>query len=274
MIKQKTKQLTVGLALGSGGARGLAHIGVIKVLLKHHIPIDLISGTSAGALVGGLYCAWLDIDKIEQEFLALRYRSLLKFFADPAFKSGIFHGKSIIGYLNERMSGITIEELSIPFAAVATDLISGDKTVIVKGNLAEAIKASSSLPGLLKPSKIGDKYLIDGGASEPTPAQTAKNMGADIVIAVNLDNNFFPRNIRPDKEPSIAQAVQSTIQLLRYHLAIQTASPADIIITPSLAGVKMNNLINGQKIIDKGEIATEEAIPKIRMLLNSLVKVT
>ena len=270
--KNGSHRPVVGLALGSGGARGLAHIGVIKVLLKHNIPIDLIAGTSAGALIGGLFCAWQDIDKIEREFLALRYRDWLKFFADPAFKSGLFHGTSIVSYLNNRLSGITIDRLQIPFGAVATDLISGDTVAIREGNLAEAIKASSSLPGLLRPSRIGNKYLIDGGTSEPTPALTARNMEADLVIAVNLDNDFFPKAIRPGEEPSITQAVQATIQLLRYHLAIKTASSADIIITPGLAGVKMNHVVKGQSIIAKGEKAAEDAIPMIKKALKSLVK--
>lgn len=271
MLKQKIK---IGLALGSGGARGLAHIGVIKALLKNNIPIDLVAGTSAGALVGGLYCSWQDIDEIEKQFLALRYRDLLKILSDPSFRSNIFHGDIVVKFLNGKLGEISIEKLPIPFAAVATDMVSGETIVFKKGNLAESIRASGSLPGIFKPMALDDKYLIDGGTSLPIPATIAKKMGADFVIAVNLDNDFFPRIIQPGRKPSIPQTLQSSIQLLRYHLANQCANDADFVIAPKLIGIKLNHFINGKHIIDIGEKAAEECIPDIKKALNSLVKAT
>lgn len=273
ITRQNAKQPVIGLALGSGGARGLAHIGIIKVLLKNNIPIDLIAGSSAGALVGGLYCAWRDIAAVEDTFMQLRYRDILKLLSDPSFKSGIFHGGNVFQYLNAKLNNIDIDKLSVPFSAAATDIISGDTIVITKGNLAEAIRASCSLPGLFKPVKFGNNYLIDGGTSQPVPSIVAKQMGADFVIAVNLDNDFFPREIRPDKEPTITNTVQSSIQLLRYHLAKQSANDADYIITPKLTGVRLNHFINGRHIIKIGEEAAEKAIPDIKKALNSLVKI-
>lgn len=261
----------VGLALGSGGARGLSHIGVIRCLVENNIPIDFIAGTSIGALIGGAYSYYKDIIKVEEIFNKLNHRDFISAFLDPVITDGIFKGEKAVKFLRKYIGYTKIEELSIPFQAVATDLISGKVYRFRKGDLAEAIRASGSLPFLFKPIKIGEMLLIDGGASEPVPVRTVQRMGADIIIAVNLDSVFFPitKNLKNSKRQNALSTVARTIELFRYHLAAENVLGATVVIEPNVPDSKLFQLIKGENIINKGEEVTIKEIKKIKKLLNS-----
>jgi NTE family protein len=159
----------IGLALGCGGARGLAHIGVIKTLVKNNIPIDYIAGSSIGALIGSLYAATLDILQVEKWFLELTYKDLIKVLLDPSLHSGLIKGEKFINFLQSKIGVRKIEELKIPFRAVATDLFTGKAVVFKKGDLGLAIRSSCAVPFLFSPVISGDKCLVDGGISMPVP---------------------------------------------------------------------------------------------------------
>ena len=184
MIKDKK----IGLALGGGAARGWAHLGVIRALEEKGIKPDYVAGTSIGALVGGAYVAG-KIDKLHHFSGSLDWKQLLNFF-DPVFpRTALVDGKKVERFLRELVDDKKIEDLEIPFSAVASDLYDGGETVIDSGDAAEAIRASISIPGIFTPVKKGRSILTDGGLVNPVPINVVREMGADFVIAVDLNHD-------------------------------------------------------------------------------------
>jgi len=263
------KKKKVGLALGSGGPRGLAHIGVIKVLLENNIPIDYIAGSSMGSIVGGLYAYFGDIKKLEKYFAKLTYRDMLEIFSDPRFAHGILKGEKALKFLRKTVGYTRIEKLKIPFTAIATDLENGEVVEISKGELALAMRASASIPVFFRPAKVGRRYLVDGGNAVPVPVETVKKMGADIVIAVDLDDCYVsPKNYMKNVEKaSMTQIAERALDILSYSLAKENTKNADIIIAPDVYDVGWRRFVNGGDIIREGEAATIRAIPEIKKLL-------
>lgn len=261
----------VGLALGSGGAKGLAHIGVIKTLVKHGIKIDYLAGSSIGALVGGLYSATLDISQVEKWFLELTYKDLIRILFEPYFYSGLIKGEKVVSLIKSKVGNIKIEELKIPFKAVATDLITGESVIFENGDLVLAIRASGAVPFLLSPVNLKDKCLVDGGVSMPIPVKVVKEMGAEVVIAVNLDFVYFNlNNSKPlvNRGLNIKNVLEKSLNVLRYQLAKENIKEADFVINPIIKKGSLINFIHGKDIIQEGERVTEEAIPKILELVN------
>ncbi len=257
---------TYGLALGSGSARGLAHIGVLKVLEQYDIPISCIAGSSIGALLGAHYCAYRSAARLEQIVLDISRQKLFQFL-DPTVKGGFLKGKKIETFLNELFRGITFDSLLIPFAAVATDFYTGNKVVIDSGDLAHAIRASIAIPALLRPVHYGQMLLADGGLSDPIPVDVAQSLGAHKVIAVNLDKyvvepprkKFFP----------LAQIPKNSISILRHNLANATIDDAAYVITPHIPSefYAWNDFFNPDKVrayIEEGERAAREMIVDLK----------
>lgn len=258
----------IGLALSGGGSRGLSHIGVIKVLETNKIPIDFIAGTSAGSIIGGLYAATKNIKQVESIVRSLSYKDLLKVFADPSFDSGLIDGKRGIQFIEERFGNLKVENTKIPFAAVATDVVTGKTVPIRKGNLASAIRASCSLPGFFKPFKHGKNFLIDGAATEHVPVPTLKKMGAEKVIAVNLSHRHFPpkdKNPDDDKIPLIS-VINSAMDIMIHQISEQNIKDADIVIKPDVPNIPVLDLIKGKKYIRSGEEACLKHIKEIRWM--------
>ena len=265
------KRKKVGLALGSGGAKGLAHIGVIKILVKNNIPIDYISGSSIGALIGGLYANNLDISQIEEWFLKLTYKDLIRILFDPYFYSGLIKGEKVVSLLKAKIGDKKIEDLKIPFKAVATDLITGESVIFDKGDLVLAIRSSGAVPFLLTPVVLGNKCLVDGGVSMPIPVKVVKEMGADLTIAVNLDFVYFINNQKEkflNANLNIKNVLEKSINVLRYQLAKENIKEADIVINPIIKKGSFIDFVHGKKIIKEGERAAQEMLPKILDLLN------
>lgn len=265
------KRMKIGLALGSGGPRGLAHIGVIKALVENKIPIDVIAGSSAGALIGGLYATLGSIDEVEKVARTITLKDLIWIFSDLGSLSGIIRGQKIEEFLAKILAKKTIETLSIPFAAVATDVITGEAVAIKNGDLAWAIRASGSVPALINTAYKDERCLIDGGGSFPVPVRTVKDMGATFVIAVNLDvYNFIDPQKNPQSQLNITDMGIAAIRLLRFNLARELCREADVTITPEVADISSINLIkmvHGEAIINKGYTAAQRLIPKIRELI-------
>ena len=178
--------MKVGLALGSGAARGLAHIGTIKVLEKNKIPIDIIAGSSMGALIGGAYASGLKVETMEEIATNVDWKLTAKMFSPTVSFSGFIDGKRISDFLGHIIGNKNIEDLDIRFACVATDILSGEEIVIDQGSLIEAIRASISIPVFFTPVKHKDSFLVDGGIVNPVPVDLARRLGADTVIAVNV----------------------------------------------------------------------------------------
>lgn len=269
------KQKKVGLALGSGGPRGLAHIGVIQALLEHDIPIDIITGSSAGALIGGLYASLGNIDEVEKIATSLTKKDLLWVFSDIGFTSGIIQGNNITEFIQKFLHHILIESLPKPFAAIATDLATGDAVTFTSGNLAAAIHASFAIPVVFEPVFLNNTYMIDGGCSCPVPVLPAKKLGADIVIAVNLDSYPLrdPESITETKKPNVKDAGVATVNFFRYNLSKELCKSADITILPDVSRISSLNLFQvtkGSDVIKKGYDAAMAQMPAIQRSVSLL----
>ena len=267
LLKMKELLPKIGLALGSGGPRGLAHIGVIKALEKENIPIDFIAGCSIGAMVGGFYALTKDIAWIEKIAMETDWRRIISLLAEPSLLSGgLVGGEKIEKFLLDQVGEKKFKDLQIPFAAVATDVNTGEEIRITEGDLVVAIRASSSVPLIFKPTKRKGRLLVDGGLSNPVPCNVAREMGADLVIAVNLDTTFFSLSSSSQRF-TIVGLLRNSVNLLRYHLAKENVKEADIVINPEAPDVPWTRLNEGKKMIALGEEATEKVIPLLKKLL-------
>ncbi|WP_286877220.1 patatin-like phospholipase family protein, partial [Delftia sp. 67-8] len=184
----------VGLALGSGSARGWAHFGVLRALEDAGLRPDIICGSSIGALVGASYAAG-EMQRFEEWVLGLGMRKVFGFM-DFNIAGGMLKGEKLISFWREHFVDSAIEDLKIPFGAVATDLHSGAEVWLRKGSIADAVRASIALPGLFTPVQREGRLLVDGGIVNPVPASLARAMGADIVIAVDLNADIMRRHMR------------------------------------------------------------------------------
>lgn len=281
------KRPTVGLALGGGGARGAAHIGVLRVLKSSGIPIDYIVGNSMGAIVGGLYSAGVPLDDIEKILvdgsLLKSYKPGMlpqKLLISPLAKllhprrkhyAGLWSGKKFGKFLEKQLPANVrnVEDTIIPFSAVATNLIDGKAYRISDGELATAIRASSSIPPLLQPVAIGDKVYVDGGLRANLPASAARDTGVDIVIAVLVDE---PLRVLPAKTFQHLQGIVERLSDVMLAVADARQLPfADIVINPDVSGVPVldGTREDAEKAIRAGEAATLKALPSIK---NRLLK--
>ena len=187
----------IGLALGSGSARGLAHLGVIRAILEAGIRVDFIAGTSMGALIGAIYAAG-KLGELEATFLSFDWKKTVSFFDIVLPKSGLLDGARICELVRAHVHADCIEKLPIPFAAVATDIISGEEVVIRNGDVIEAVRASISVPGIFTPVRSNGRILVDGGISNPVPVSAVRALGAEFVIAVDLNHEIIAgKNLKP-----------------------------------------------------------------------------
>lgn len=271
-MKWLLPQHKLGLALGSGGWRGLAHIGVIKSLIKHGYTIHFIAGASAGSLIGGMYALWNDIDRVEHVFQHLKYQDLLAVFSDASTKLGFFKNKQVVSLFEKYLGKATFNDVKIPFVAIGTDIVTGNPVTFNQGSLAEAIQASSSVPLIFDPAVIGDNIIIDGGISNPVPVKAARKLGATKVIAVNLYQSVFPVTKELQKISKMDIAVLST-ELMLNQLSKRDAETADILLEPHFENAQSDpftRFVNNQKAIDSGEQAMDAQISRLKRRLFSL----
>lgn len=238
----------IGLALGGGGPKGLAHIGVIKTLEKYGVPIDYIAGTSAGSLIGGFYALNKDIASIEKYVMDKNWLQVLSYFADPTFKSGIFQGNRLEGFLDGYLHDAKIEDTKIPFAAVATDLRTAKKIELKSGSLTKSIRASCAMPVVFKPVEIGKYLLTDGAVLSPVPVETVKKMGADIVIAVQLYNDS-EENGKIGKA-NFVQVAEESFSIMARRIANDEIKKADILVYPDVSKMEWRSLLKQDAKID------------------------
>jgi len=209
-MKSAGKRPVIGLALGSGSARGLAHFGVIRALKEFSIPVDVIAGTSMGALVGAAYASGR-VEKLEEAFREFDWRTIGSLF-DPVFpRSGLISGKKITEFVRTHVSAERVEGLPIPFCAIAADITSGEEIRMDHGDILEVVRASISVPGILTPVPRDGRILVDGGLVDPVPVSAVRAMGADLVIAVDLNHEIVTgRPLRKRmRRPGVQQAIAS-----------------------------------------------------------------
>jgi len=261
----------IGLALGSGGGKGLAHIGVLKSLEKHQIHVDYIAAASIGSVIGAHYARYQSSKKLEELILAFTRKQGMGLF-DFTIKGGIIKGKKTETFLSEILGNAQFHELKIPLAVVATDFNTAEQVIFTSGNLTKAIRASIAVPAVYQPIVHLDKLLGDGGLSNPVPVSVASKMGADITIAVNLDQVYVENPLT--ELPSLVRIPMHAVNILRHNLANYTVKDADVIIAPRnkfrIGFIGWNALFDNEKalqIIKEGEEATDKVIPEIEKLL-------
>ena len=273
MLRSSLSDRRVGLALSSGGAKGLAHIGVLAALQEQGIQIDMIAGTSMGSLVGAIYAEGKDIDRMRSLAIDLGPKRF-SFLADPALpKSGFIRGRKIRNMLKSIIGDIEFRDLEIPFACSATDIESGQEVMIKQGLVREGVRASCSIPVILTPTKLGDRYLVDGGLVDPVPVRILKEMGADFIIAVNVipaeqqkPSKGSQKNQGP-KEPNILSIAMQTVNIISGQRLKASLIGADVIIEPQVTHIGWGDFHQVSECIYQGELAAQASMREIRRLL-------
>ncbi len=250
----------IGLALGGGFARGIAHVGVLKVLEEENIPIRCIAGTSVGALIGAAYCSGISAAELEHVAARVRFKHIASW---TLSRYGFASNSRMIGFLSHLLKVKTFEELRIPLAVTATDFSTGEGVVFHSGPLIDPVRASCAYPGMFLPVKIRGRLLIDGMLSHTVPTRPLRQMGAERVLAVHLKGKWTdgegPRHLFDviGQCFAIAQEMNSS----------QWKAAADMVIEPDVYGYKYDAFEHSAALVRAGEIATRAAIPEIRKWL-------
>ena len=269
------QKLKVGLALGGGGARGLAHIGVLQVLQEAEIPTDMIAGTSAGAVIGAIYAQGKDASLIENLAMGFNWRRMFSL-VDFAFpRNGLIQGKKIANLLQLVMGGrIEFTDLKIQMACVATDLSKCEEVVIDQGSVIDAVRASISIPGIFTVFKHKGRYLVDGSLVNPVPVNVLKSKGMDYVIAVNVIPDFRERHYQAGKQdivefkrPNIFSVIMQSTQIAQCLLLRSILQVADIVIGPRVAHVGVADFRQASECIAQGKLAARDSVPEIKRRL-------
>ena len=258
------KMPRLALALGGGAARGFAHVGVIQVLEEAGIKPDLVIGTSAGSLVAAIYASGKTGAQLQQIATDME-EAMFTDWTLPLFGRGFLRGEALARYVNGMVGNKPIESLVLPLGIVATDLQSGDGIVFRRGDTGMAVRASSAVPSLFQPVRIGTREFVDGGLVAPVPVRYARQMGADLVIAVDISN-----------EPS-SNSADGTIQVLLQTFSIMGKSisafelrDADVVVRPALSGVRSADFTSRRQSIEAGRAAMLKALPDYRSRLARL----
>jgi NTE family protein len=257
---QGARSFKLGLALGAGSARGFSHIGVLKALDQAGIKADIITGTSAGSLVGVFYAAGFTPWQLEE--VALKVRDIDVADISSASKRGMFAGEALQKLVNGYVKQTPIEQLKIPFAAVATDLRSGDMMVLRSGDAGLAVRASCSIPGVFVPATVNGKELVDGGLTSPLPVQAARQMGADFVLAVDVGAK--PQNAI---HAGLYEVLLQSFEVMGRALTQAEALQADYVIRPDNARFASTDFAARKDLIQSGYEAAQLVIPQLKQRL-------
>ncbi len=252
----KKPALKVGLALGAGSARGFAHIGVLKSLDQAGIKADMIAGASAGALAGVFYAAGFTPWQMEEVALKVRDVDVADF--STASKRGMFAGEAMQRLVNEYCKGAKLEQLKLPYAAIATNLKSGDSVMLRLGDTGMAVRASCSIPGVFVPAVIDGQELVDGGLTSPLPVKEARSLGADFVIAVDVGSK--PQN---NTSAGLYEVLLQSFEIMGRALTNAAATQADILIRPDTIRYSSTDFSARKDIIQAGYEATQKMLPQI-----------
>jgi NTE family protein len=285
----------IGIALGSGSARGWAHIGVLRALQEAGIEPDVVCGTSIGAFVGAAYASG-DLDKLEAWARGLGRRDVLGYF-DVTLAGGLIKGEKLLAFAAQTFLNSAFEDLERPFACVATDLASGREIWLREGAVADAVRASIALPGLFAPQIIDDRHLVDGGLVNPVPVSLCRALGADIVIAVDLGTDVVHQRYRKAEagasrppgwrlrvgrwlgrgggdesgafRPSLADVLANSIAIMQGRIARSrlAGEPADVLIAPRLGQLGLLDYHRAAEAIAAGRKATEHMLPLLENCL-------
>jgi NTE family protein len=252
----------IGLALGGGAAKGFAHIGVIKMLEANGIHADVVAGTSAGSVVGALYASGMDPFQMQEQAFGMDEAKIRDV---QFFSRGLVQGQKLQDYVNQLVGNRPIEKLKLPFAAVSTQLEDGHRTVFVRGNTGQAVRASSSIPGVFEPVEISGRHYVDGGVVSPVPVDAARQLGADLVIAVDISSKADGSNPQ-----GMLGVVGQSISIMGQKLGEQELARADVVIRPKVNQIGATDFEQKNQAILEGERAALAAMPAIKAKLAAL----
>ena len=248
--------IKIGIALGGGAAKGFAHIGVIKMLEANGFAPAVVAGTSAGSVVGAMYASGMNAFELQEKAVALDESKI----RDLQFSSGgLVLGQKLEDYVNEQVHNKPLEQLAKPFVAVATRLEDGERTVFARGNTGQAVRASSSVPGVFQPVTLGKFHFVDGGIVSPVPVDAARQLGADVVIAVDISNKA-----RGKSPGDLLGTLGQSIAIMGQKLGQAELARADVIIRPLVLDLGSTDFSQRAKAILEGEKAALAAMPQIR----------
>lgn len=257
VVTKAPRMPRIGIALGGGAAKGFAHIGVIKVLEGQGLTPDVVAGTSAGSVVGALYASGLNGFALQEHSFSLDEAQVRDI---SMTGGGLVKGEKLQDYVNQLVGNKPIERLVKPFAAVSTQLETGERIVFRRGNTGQAVRASSSIPGVFQPTLIGSHRYVDGGVVSPVPVDAARELGADIVVAVDISSKA--QNGRPTD--SMFSILGQTVVIMGQKLGEQELARADVVVRPKVGQIGPAEFEQKNVAILEGEKAAQAALPALR----------
>ncbi|MEK9802310.1 MAG: patatin-like phospholipase family protein [Curvibacter sp.] len=254
----------IGLALGGGAARGFAHVGVIQVLEEAGIKADLVTGTSAGSLVAALHASGRNGAQL-QRIAETMDEAAFTDWTLPLFNRGMLRGDALARYVHQQVGGRKIEELPLPLGILATDLQSGQGVLFERGDIATAVRASSAVPGLFQPVRITGREYVDGGLVAPVPVRQARQMGAELVIAVDI-SQAPDANLPGD----MFQILLQTFAIMGRSInVLELRGPDLVVVRPALTGMAGTDFAARARAIQAGRAAMQQALPQLRQAIES-----
>jgi NTE family protein len=249
----------IGLALGGGAAKGFAHVGVIAVLEQAGIEPSLVVGTSAGSLVAAFYASGMNAAQLQATAMRMEEVTLADWMV-PLINRGLFRGEALARFVNDAVASRPIEDMRLTLGVVAADLANGQPILFRRGNTGAAVRASSAVPAIFQPVRIGGRDYVDGGLVAPVPVQFARQMGAEFVIAVDIS------------QPPEGQPAGDTLQILMQTINQHELKQADLLVRPSLVGLRSADFSARQRAIDAGKAAMLAALPELRAKLEAAAR--
>ncbi len=261
MPEPATRAPRLGLALGGGAARGFAHVGVIQVLEQNGIRPDFVVGTSAGSMVAAMYASGKTAAELEATALSMEEATLTDW-SLPILGRGVLRGEALTRYMRQAVGGKLLENMQIPLGVLATDLATGQGVLFRRGDTAQAVRASSAVPGVFAPVHIAGRDYVDGGLVAPVPVRHARDMGAEVVLAVDISS-------APEGNSAVGsvQVLLQTFAIMGQSINRHELAGADVVLRPALAGVGSADFTARLRSIEAGRTAMQAALPQLRTQL-------
>ncbi len=256
------KPAKVAVVLGAGAAKGFAHIGVLKVLESHRIPVHMVVGTSVGSLVGSLYAYGYNPYELQTIAFAISKDDVADYTIPD---NGFIKGEKLENFVNNKVKHTTIDKFKIPFYAVATNIQTGEEMVFGRGNTGRAVRASCSIPGVFNPVMIGDKAYVDGGVVSPVAIDVARKFGADVIIVVDISSSLSSTT-----PTGTFETIMQAVEIMHNKMSIIQLKNADVVIKPKVGNIGSSDFTKRHEAIMEGEKAAAEAIPAINQIISRL----
>lgn len=258
------KPAKIAVVLGAGASKGFAHIGVLKVLESHKVPIHMVVGTSVGSFVGSLYAYGYNPYELQTFAFSLQKDDMADYIIPD---NGFIKGEKLENFVNQKVKYTSIDKFKTPFYAVATNIATGEEMVFGRGNPGKAVRASCSVPGIFNPVVIGDKSYVDGGVVSPVAIDVARRFGADVVIAVDISSS-----LSSTAPAGTMETILQAIDIMYNKMSVIQLKNADVVIKPKVGYIGSSDFTKRHEAIMEGEKAANDAMPAINMLINNLKK--